>query len=73
MKNILKPSAIIFCASLTSCLSPTAASSADPIGDGFTHAGNAIGKVVNKVIPQAATPALPQYTPTTPQYTIPAQ
>lgn len=60
MKNIYKITLIITSASLASCYSPT---SANPVGDTFTHAGNAIGNVVNRVVPQAPAPA-----PTTNQY-----
>ncbi|MGJ8657825.1 MAG: hypothetical protein ACSHX6_15365 [Akkermansiaceae bacterium] len=40
--------------SLASCYSPA---SADPVGDTFTHAGNAIGNVVNSVAPPTTAPA----------------
>ncbi len=56
---------------LISCVSPQ---STDPVGDAFTNASNAIGNVVNRVVPPtpAQRPAPPQQTPV-PSRTIPAQ
>ncbi len=60
---ILKLSVVALCSSLASCYSPA---SANPVGDTFTHAGDAIGKAVNSVVPQAPAPASAQ-----PQYDAP--
>lgn len=64
MIKFYKALLIISSAALTNCYSPA---SANPVGDTFTYAGNAIGKVVNSIVPQAPAPA------TTPsQYPVPS-
>lgn len=55
-KSIITLSAVSLTLSLTSCF-PT--SSTNPLGDGFSSASNAIGSVVNKVLPSK--PAVPQF------------
>jgi len=72
MKHILKLSAALSLLSLASCLSHEAASSANPVADAFTYAGNGIGNAVNKVIPTTQQPTtIPQQAPHT--YTVPQQ
>ena len=81
IKNLLYLSTAGLTFTLTSCFYPA---SADPIGDSFTYASNAIGNVVNSVVPNTPAPdqytAPNQYNPNqynpnqyNPTYTVPAQ
>ena len=70
VKFITKLLVVSLTCMLTSCFYPA---SANPVGDSFTYASNAIGSAENSVVPTAPVPAPQTTLPPTPTYTVPSQ